>query len=289
MAGILIFVGNLLIGLDDAFGQAANGANDATIDEEYGEFIQGFRAKLVGEDFHFLIQRPFVVIGDEDKEVVQRRAESTVKWAVEHLKELYFKEDPDRIIGIWLFKDKESYDSHCESLFGLKPTTPFGFYSSAKKALIMNISTGGGTLVHEIVHPYIAANFPDCPSWFNEGLASLYEQSVERDNRICGLTNWRLRGLQAAIEGKRLSSFPDLLKTTKREFYADATGTNYAQARYLCYYLQEHGKLVDFYHRFRENVKTDSTGMETLGALLEIDDWETFQADWERFVMKLKF
>ena len=24
----------------------------------------------------------------------------------------------------------------------------------------MNISTGGGTLVHEIVHPFIEANFP---------------------------------------------------------------------------------------------------------------------------------
>jgi len=34
---------------------------------------------------------------------------------------------------------------------------------------------------------------------FNEGLASLYEQSAERDGRIIGQTNWRLRGLQSAI------------------------------------------------------------------------------------------
>ena len=40
---------------------------------------------------------------------------------------------------------------------------------------IMNIATGGGTLVHEIVHPYVEANFPGCPAWFNEGLGSLYE------------------------------------------------------------------------------------------------------------------
>ena len=42
----------------------------------------------------------------------------------------------------------------------------------------MNIATGGGTLVHEIVHPFMAANFEQCPSWFNEGLGSLYEQSA---------------------------------------------------------------------------------------------------------------
>jgi len=28
-------------------------------------------------------------------------------------------------------------------------------------------------LVHEIVHPFMRANFPECPAWFNEGLASL--------------------------------------------------------------------------------------------------------------------
>ena len=50
----------------------------------------------------------------------------------------------------------------------------------------MNISTGGGTLVHEIVHPFVAANFPNCPAWFNEGLGSLYEQSGEVNGAIHG-------------------------------------------------------------------------------------------------------
>ena len=26
-------------------------------------------------------------------------------------------------------------------------------------------TTGGGTLVHEIVHPFLRANFPECPAW----------------------------------------------------------------------------------------------------------------------------
>ena len=40
--------------------------------------------------------------------------------------------------------------------------------------VVLGTSTGGGTLVHEIVHPFMRANFPNCPSWFDEGLASLY-------------------------------------------------------------------------------------------------------------------
>ena len=43
----------------------------------------------------------------------------------------------------------------------------------------MNIGPGPGTLSHELVHPYMEANFPNVPAWFNEGLASLYEQPLK--------------------------------------------------------------------------------------------------------------
>ncbi len=153
----------------------------------------------------------------------------------------------------------------------------------------MNIATGGGTLVHEIVHPFVAANFPQCPSWFNEGLGSLYEQSSSRDGKIVGLTNWRLKGLQSAIRRKQVPSFKTLCSTTRNEFYNHDKGTNYVQARYLCYYLQEHGLLRKFYRRFRANCKTDPTGYETLKAVLGRQDMDKFKREWEAYVMKLRF
>ena len=107
------------------------------------------------------MQKPFVVIGDEPQEAVQQRAEGTVKWAVDRLKQDFFPNDPSEILDIWLFKDAASYEKNTRLLFGDQPTTPYGYYSSRHKALIMNISTGGGTLVHEIVHPFMEANFPD--------------------------------------------------------------------------------------------------------------------------------
>jgi len=57
-------------------------------------------------------------------------------------------------------KDAASYEKNTLLLFKEKPSTPYGYYSSTHKALIMNIATGGGTLVHEIVHPFVEANFP---------------------------------------------------------------------------------------------------------------------------------
>jgi hypothetical protein len=212
-----------------------------------------------------------------------------VKWAVERLKRMYFKKDPEHIIDIWLFKDRRSYEKHTWEIFSHRPETPFGYSSPRHHALIMNIATGGGTLVHEIVHPFVAANFPACPSWFNEGLGSLYEQSMGRGEEIVGLTNWRLPGLQEAIRKNAVPSFKILTSTTTYGFYEQDPGTNYAQARYLCYYLQEKGLLKEFYHRFRANCKIDPTGYETLKMVLGTHDMDAFKKKWERFVLLLTF
>jgi len=220
---------------------------------------------------------------------VRVRAERTVKWAVDKLKQDYFKNDPDEILDIWLFADEASYKKHTKELFGLEPSSPFGFYSQENRALIMNIATGGGTLVHEIVHPFMRANFPKCPAWFNEGLASLYEQSGERDGHIVGYTNWRLAGLQRAVKAGSLPSFQALTGMKDNDFYGDERGTNYAQARYLCYYLQENGLLVKFYNEFCASHKQDPTGFQTLKKLLGEKDMEAFQKKWEAFVLKLTF
>ena len=153
----------------------------------------------------------------------------------------------------------------------------------------MNIATGGGTLVHEMVHAFMESNFPQCPAWFNEGLASLYEQSGQRNGHIVGYTNWRLAGLQKAIRAKKVPSFKDLTFTSTRQFYHQDSGTNYAQARYLFYYLQEKGKLRAFYKAFHKNHKTDPTGYKTLVEILDVKDMDAFKKQWESYCMKLKF
>jgi len=256
---------------------------------DFDVHVEKLQKKLPSTGFSIVVTPPFVVIGDEPQDVVRQRSENTVKWAVEKLKKAYFKRDPRQILDIWLFKDKESYETNCKRLFGKTPDTPYGYYSQSDGALVMNISTGGGTLVHEIVHPFVAANFPNCPAWFNEGLGSLYEQSGEVQGEIHGYTNWRLAGLQKAIRKGRLISFQALCQTTDGEFYEKDRGTNYAQARYLCYYLQEEGLLQTYYRRFVATRSTDPTGYKTLKAVLGRDDMEKFQQEWEAFVLKLEF
>ncbi|MEX0775993.1 MAG: hypothetical protein WD042_09815 [Phycisphaeraceae bacterium] len=262
-------------------------------DEDYRKHIVALKAKAP-EGFVIVESRPFVVIGDESRKAVERHARYTVAWSVGLLKKDYFTRDPDEIIDIWLFKDDASYRKYTRQIFNDSPSTPFGYYSTRHKALIMNISTGGGTLVHEIVHPLVRANFPDCPAWFNEGLGSLYEQCEEtpgpgRGGHIRGRTNWRLAGLQRAIRDKKLLSFESLTGTDDDEFYGEDSGRNYAQARYLCYYLQEKGLLVKFYQQFAADVEEDPTGYKTLVKVLGENDMAAFQKRWEAWVLKLRF
>jgi hypothetical protein len=232
---------------------------------------------------------PFVVIGDEPPERVRARAAGTVGWAVSKLKADFFTRDPERPLEVWLFANDASYRKWAKALFGDDPDTPYGYYSPTHHALIMNISTGGGTLVHEIVHPYMDANFPARPPWLNEGLGSLYEQAAERDGHIIGLPNWRLPELQHAIRAGKVPSFEWLLGLGEDDFYRHDRGTNYGQARYLLYYLQEKGLLRDYYRRFAANHERDPSGVETLRAVLGERDLAAFKKRWEAFVLTLHF
>ncbi|MGB1015538.1 MAG: hypothetical protein ACPG4T_15485, partial [Nannocystaceae bacterium] len=119
-------------------------------------------------------------------------------------------------------------------------------------------------------------------------LASLYEQSSEREGKLMGLPNWRLAGLHEALRQKTLPSFKTLCESGRR-FYSDDPGTNYAQARYLCYWLQEAGLLNRFYHAFVASVGEDPTGYKTLQKVIRTTDMVGFQRRWSKAMLQLQY
>ncbi len=158
----------------------------------------------------------------------------------------------------------------------------------ADNLMVMNVSTGTGTLVHELTHALIAPDFPKVPGWFNEGLASLYEQCSLGPDTITGHENWRLPALQRAIKADKLRSLEALINDPK--FYRqDLVGLNYAQARYLMFYLQEKGLLKQYYTSFRDGSKDDPTGLETLKKLVAPRKLEDFEKEWRAWVLTLRF
>ncbi|HEY5934462.1 MAG TPA: DUF1570 domain-containing protein [Kofleriaceae bacterium] len=258
---------------------------------QYEAHIKALRTrfkKLGLSDLSVRVEDPFVVIGNGTPARLERDS-GTVRWAADKLEQDFFAKRPAKILDIYLFADAKSYEHGVATLHGEAPDTPYGFYSPGDGALYMNIATGGGTLVHEIVHPYVQADFPSAPPWLNEGLGSLFEQSAERDGHIVGLTNWRLAGLHDAISADAVPSFKKLTGLDSAGFYGKGSGTHYAQARYLLYYMQEKGLLRDFYRAFRAARTKDPTGFATLAAALGEKDMAAFQARWEVYVAKLRF
>jgi hypothetical protein len=270
---------------------AAPPAGRTFSDEAYAKHIKDLRARLTKLGLGGLeirIEDPFVVVGEGTAKQLERNA-GTVRWAADILERDYFDKRPAIILDVFLFDTAATYERGVKKLTGESPGTPYGFYSRTHRGLFMNIATGGGTLVHEIVHPYVEADFPSAPAWLNEGLGSLYEQSAERDGHIVGLTNWRLAGLQRAIAKDTVPTFKTLTSMDTDTFYGEASGTNYSQSRYLFYYMQEKGLLRDFYKAFRAARSKDPTGYATLVKALGETDMADFEDRWQAYVAKLRF
>ncbi len=230
---------------------------------DYSSKISEIKSQL-NEDFSVTGFSYFVIASNLSEKETANINGNTISKAVECFYNDYFEKRPDEITTIFLFKDDNSYRYWAKKLYGDDDLSRFGYYKPSIKVMMMNISTGTGTLVHEMTHALVRFDFPDIPSWFNEGLGSLYERSSLNNGQILGYVNWRLPALQKAINNDTYTSLSALVKTSEDEFYGDRSDVNYAQARYFCMYLQENGLLKKYYKVFRDNYDNDKTGKNTL-------------------------
>lgn len=246
--------------------------------------------KLLTEDLQIVVHSPFIMAGNYSREKLTSYYTDLIQPSAAALGRMYFTNRPDTPIVVWLFSDEKSYALHAERIYGDKNVSVYGYYKPDKRALVMNLNTGGGTLIHELTHALAVYDFPGQPDWFNEGLASLYEQSSFQGRgeqmQLIGMANWRLPKLQEAITAKQLPPMTTLM--TEKDFRGTNVGRNYAQARYLCMYLQEQGKLGEFYRRYRDNRLNDAHGIASLEKTIGAAAMATLDADYQKWVMTLK-
>lgn len=268
--------------LSDAAAPARTAPPDAA---RYAAVAAEMRA-MAGPSFTIIIEPPYVVAGDGGPTAVRRRAEGTIRWSHEKLRAQFFSRDPDEPVRVWLFRDDTSYVKHVQAWLGEEPSTPYGF--AGETGLYMNIGTGGGTLIHEMVHPLVDTNIQDCPPWFNEGLASLFEHAAEEDGRIVGRVNWRLRGLKAGIRDGTVPPFEALMAMDSEAFYQDPYGVHYGTSRYLMYYLQQEGLLQRYTALVGRTRADDPAGVGALKTVLGHEDLAAFQMQWAAWVLALE-
>ncbi|MBI2921386.1 MAG: hypothetical protein HYY18_09915 [Planctomycetes bacterium] len=256
-------------------------------DDEPEKELRKTMTENLGGDPAFRRVGPFLLGGPLDEDAMDRM-EGTVTRCSGMLKKQYFDKDPEGLLAVYLLPTGDSYNAFCLKYLGEKSGTPYGFYLPGRRALVMNIGTGSGTLVHEMTHALMEPDFPKCPCWFSEGFASLFEQSSTSTGKIRGLENWRLPLLQRAIGDGSVPTWEKLCGYVGRDFYGDGSGLRYAAARYLCFYLQEKGLLEAYYEKFRDGVADDAGGYKTLVALLD-KPVEEVEKEWREWVKGLKF
>jgi len=231
--------------------------------------------------------RPFVVVANARD--VRDEAKVTVEWARDRLRADFFDHEPGKPLTIWVFADEGSYMSGTSALLGTIPDTPYGFYRPCKRALVVNSGYGWGTLVHEMVHAYMSADFPSAPTWINEGLASLFEAPQDdAEGHIRGLTNWRLPGLQVALKDHRAPTFETMAAGSRSDFDGKTGSLYYATSRYLLQWLQGQGQLRDFYRAFRTRGSDGKNGLTVLREITKKDP-DALRVEWERYVADLRY
>jgi hypothetical protein len=240
-----------------------------------------------------IVHSPFVIAGDLSEDELDAWHRRTIRPAAEAIANCYTKVAPTAPITILLFADERSYRSYAEKLFSDRGVSVYGYYKPSLRTMVMNISTGGGTLVHELTHALVDFDFPAIPDWFNEGLASLHEQCRFRTDEggikgpsIEGLVNWRLPALQKAIAEGRLRPLEELIGSD--DFRGRLEGLNYAEARYFCLYLQERGLLQKFYRAFRDDRRPDRLGLKTAKAMFPDQSWDELNLAFRRWAAGLK-
>jgi hypothetical protein len=253
--------------------QAARPGVEAVTPTAPGDFSAKSRAIVAGlesrsgKPWPLVLRSPFAIVGDAPVAELETIADEVLAPTRRALATDYFDRDPSEPILVVLLSSSDAYRLTLESLGYGRQAEYSGLYHREERMMVLNLSTGRGTVAHELTHALAHADFPNLPEWFDEGLASLHEESeFSADGlHLIGRDNWRRRFLEEALERDCWKSLDRLLTEPFAE--PDFAALDYALARNLCLYLQERGLLAALYRKCRSGASGDPSGRVALERL----------------------
>ncbi|MHC4662298.1 MAG: PDZ domain-containing protein [Planctomycetota bacterium] len=167
----------------------------------------------------------------------------------------------------------------------LAPRGVGGFYQPANHVLV--VPELSYTLIHEFTHALHNADQQrrrqTHPLWITEGLATLFETSVIKEDKIDCLLNPRLEVLRRAIKSGQAPGWDKFMEAGRGNFMRNAS-LNYAYTRYIFYYLWEKGILKDWYEAYSAGYKHDKTGKRAFEYVLN-KKLEEAEKEWQEWVL----
>lgn len=233
-----------------------------------------------------LIRPPYVLAGDMPEDVLERLHRDVIQPTERALSVGFFDALPTEPITIVAFAKETGFRDFARRVDRRQPDSYYGYYLRSHRRLVVNVSTGAGTLAHELTHALAHFDFPNMPEWFDEGLASVFEQSEFSDtgHRLTGTDNWRVHQVLRALHDNRLRKTDELVQG--RSVRANHESIDYAHARYVCLFLQDQQLLEPFYRKLRSRSESDPTGWQTLQEIVAVEVASDLDTDFRRWVVK---
>ena len=233
-----------------------------------------------------LIRPPYVIAGDMPEDALDRLYQNVVLPTERALNVGFFDARPTEPITIVAFAKEIGFREYARRVDHRPTQSYYGYYLRDHRRLVVNVSTGAGTLAHELTHALAHFDFPNMPEWFDEGLASVFEQSefTDSNHRLTGTDNWRVHHVLRAMHENHLRPTGDLIQG--KSVRANNEAIDYAHARYVCLFLQDQQLLEPFYRKLRSRAETDRTGWQTLREIVVCEKAQDLDADFHRWVVK---
>ena len=281
-------LGKLQAGASAGLGPANNdhgqsvGAINVACDKRAREL-----AKYLDAEQRIIVRPPFVLAGDLSEQSLDQHYRKTILPTARALELAYFDFEPNEPITILLYSTEPAYRAASLKLDRRDSADYYGYYVRSDRRIVLNASTGAGTLAHELTHALAHFDFPNMPEWFDEGLAAVYEEADFSDDglRLVGVSNWRLNHLLHEMQGRELQTLESLI--TSRKIRSDRQAVDYAQARYFCLYLQERELLPFFYRKFKANSASDPSGLQTLCEIFGNDNLDSVDREFRQWTIQL--
>ncbi len=260
------------------------------LDADRERRIKAAKAELGARTQTRIVSDIFVVIGPPGWQGQQfEQSVALMRSAMAGYMNGRFGKKPTEAISVYLFPTAAPYEGFCKTKYNAPCIAHFGFYQPGDRYMVMNIGLGAGTLTHEIVHPLFETDFPKGPTWLNEGIASVFEQPIlGKPGEIHGGKNWRLPRLRQALTTKERDKarLDVLFGMSDETFRGEAEDLHYAQARYVCQWLDEKGKLWPFYQKWRDNFANDPTGEKSFEEVMGMKPAEAHAA-WAKWALTI--
>jgi hypothetical protein len=210
-----------------------------------------------------------------------------VRQAIPALYNGRFSRRPTRPVSVFLFDDKESYGEFCKTRYHEACPSPFGVYASWFREIFVDQHYGISTVIHELVHPILEADFPRAPRWLREGISALFETPIISGTEIHGTKGWRSKDFHDPFEPEKPARLDALFSLPDDAFTSGASVARaaYAIARFACYWLDSPGQnnLWKFYQRWRDHLDEDPTGEKSFGEVMGQTPHEASDA-WQKWV-----